>query len=565
MSEELKNINVENLSEQLKTNQISRREFVRNAALLGVAVPAAYALASKITGVPFIEEAQASNHLPQGGTFRLGTHVKDISNPHTMSWGGYDSNMTRHVVEYLTWTDDKGITHPYLLEKFSPSADLKTWTLTLRKNVKWSDGSTLTADQVIWNLKRVLTPAVGSSMLGLMKDYMLVEFETGEKDKDGKAVKDMKLWSNNAIEKKGDFTIVLNCKSATLAVPEHLFHYPMAILHPQDNGKFGLGSRGTGPYTMTAFELNKQASFKKRADYWDKANQPALDTLEFIDTGDDPNAANNLLISGQIDGLVTTDPGQYDALSSQKSLQLYSVSTAQTGVMRMNVTNKPFDNPKVRKAMRLAIDNEKVLKIALKDLGTVGGHHHVSPAHPDYAPLPKFRQDIAQAKKLLAEAGFPNGFSTEIYVPNDYAWFLTQAEVAVQMWKEIGVTVKINNIPAANYWDVWTKVPLGVTIWLPRPLGFMVLALAYKTGVPWNESAYSNSEFDKILTTAEGTADLAKRKALMEKLETILQEDGPLVQPVFVNSFTFMNKKVKGFTMHPATYFFGWKIGVAKA
>ena len=109
------------------------------------------------------------------------------------------------------------------------------------------------------------------------------------------------------------------------------------------------------------------------------------------------------------------------------------------------------------------------------------------------------------------------------------------------------------------------KVPLGVTIWLPRPLGFMVLALAYKTGVPWNESAYSNTEFDKILAVTEGTADLNKRKALMLQLEKILQEDGPLVQPVFVDSFTFMNKKVKGFSMHPTTYFFGWKVGLAKA
>ncbi|MCX8502017.1 MAG: ABC transporter substrate-binding protein, partial [Alphaproteobacteria bacterium] len=377
MSDELNNINVEGLSEQLKSNKISRREFVRYAALLGVAVPAAYALAAKITGVPFVEEAHAATDLPKGGTFRLGTHVKDISNPHTMSWGGYDSNMTRQSLEYLTMTDDKGITHPYLLEKFSPSADLKTWTLTLRKNVRWSDGTALTADQVIWNLKRVLTPSIGSSMLGLMEGYMLTEYETGEKDEKGNPKKDKKLWSPTAIVKTDDYTIVLNCKIPTLAVPEHLFHYPMAILHPSDNGKFGLGSKGTGPFTMTAFELNKQASFKKRNDYWDKANIPAIDGIEFIDTGDDPNAANNLLISGQIDGLVTTDPGQFDALNSQKSLQIYRVSTAQTGVMRMNVTNKPFDNPKVRLAMRMAIDNDKMLTLALKGLGTVGGHHHV--------------------------------------------------------------------------------------------------------------------------------------------------------------------------------------------
>ena len=561
MSLEINDTNVQKLADQLEAKQISRRDFVRYAALLGVAVPTAYALASKITGVPFVEEAKAAA-LPKGGVFRLGTHVKDISNPHTMSWGGYDSNMTRHVLEYLTWTDASGVTRPYLLESIKPSADLKTWTMKLRKNVKWSDGSPLTADQVIWNIKRVLTPAIGSSMLGLMKDYMLVEFDTGAKDDKGNPKKDMKLWREDAIAKVDDYTIVLNAQTPTLAVPEHLFHYPMAILHPNDNGKFGISSRGTGPFSLVSFELSKKAVFKKRADYWDKDNVAAVDVIEFIDTGDDPNAANNMLISKQVHGLVTTDPGQYSALSAQKELQLYTVSTAQTGVIRMNLTNKPFDNKKVRQAMRLAIDSNKMVTLALNGLGTVGEHHHVSKAHPDYAPLPAFKQDVAAAKKLLAEAGFPDGFESELFVPNDYPWFLAQAEAAVQMWQAVGIKIKINNIPAANYWDIWTKAPLGTTIWLPRPLGFMIYSLGYKTGVPWNESAYSNKDFDEILTKAEGTADIAERKKLMAKLEAIMQDDGPLVQPVFVDSFTFMSKKVKGFTMHPTTYFFGWKVGI---
>jgi peptide/nickel transport system substrate-binding protein len=90
----------------------------------------------------------------------------------------------------------------------------------------------------------------------------------------------------------------------------------------------------------------------------------------------------------------------------------------------------------------------------------------------------------------------------------------------------------------------------------------MVLGLAYRSGVPWNESGYANAEFDKLLTEAEGTLDLAKRKTLMAKLEAIMQEDGPIVQPLWRNNFTFYDKKVKGFSVHPTNYVFANKLGI---
>jgi peptide/nickel transport system substrate-binding protein len=103
---------------------------------------------------------------------------------------------------------------------------------------------------------------------------------------------------------------------------------------------------------------------------------------------------------------------------------------------------------------------------------------------------------------------------------------------------------------------VWTKVPLGCTIWYHRPLGVMVLGLAYRTGVPWNESGYANAEFDRLLTEAEGVIELEKRKELMGQLQKIIQEDGPIVQPLWRKNFTFYDERVLGFKMHPTNYVF---------
>jgi peptide/nickel transport system substrate-binding protein len=554
MTEERKVPHLDSLTKQLADKTMDRREFVRFATLLGLAAPAAYALAGTVTGETFAPAANAQAALPKGGTIRIGTRIKEIKSPHTYSWGGYDSNISRQVVEYLTFTDAEGVTRPYLFESWAVTDDLKTWTFKLRRGVKWHNGQDLTADHVIWNLKRVLDPAVGSSMIGLMKGYMLNE-KTGA---DGKPTTE--IWSANAIEKVDEFTVRFNCKAPQVAVPEHLFHYPMAILHPDDKGVFGVGAQGTGPFKLVEYEVGKKAVFKKNPGYW--GGDALLDGMEQVDVGDDASAAIAALASKQIHGLVFADPLQYDALAALPHLAFYQVPTAETGVMRMRSDAKPFDDPRVRKAMRLAIDSEVVLKVALRGLGTVGEHHHCSVSHPDYAAIAPMKRDVAAAKKLLAEAGHPNGISSEIIVPNDHAWFQAMAEACQQMWEEAGIKIAIKPMPGAQYWDVWTKVPMGVTIWYHRPLAIMCLGLAYRTGVPWNESGYSNKQFDTLLDQAEGTVDLTKRKAIVAELEKIMQEDGPLVQPVFRNTFTFMDKKVKGFSMHPTNYLFGWKIGL---
>jgi peptide/nickel transport system substrate-binding protein len=559
MSDRRENPHVKILASELAEKKIDRREFVRFATLLGLAAPAAYALAGKITGEPFAPAARAQG-LPKGGIFRLGNRIKDIKNPHTYSWGGYDSNMSRQVVEYLTFTDEKGVTRPYLFESWEVTPDLKTWTFKVRKGVKWSNGDTFTADHVIWNLKQVLDEEVGSSVLGLMAGYMLKEVDLGKKDEKGQPKKSQVLWDANAIEKVDDFTVRFNCRVPQVAVPEHLFHYPLAILHPDDKGVFGPGAKGTGAFELVDFQIGQKATFKRRPGYW--GGDAALDGIEMTDVGDDPSAAIAALASKQIHGLVFADPVQYEALSAMPHLAFYSVATAETQVMRMKVTEKPFDDPRVRNAMRAAIDPDAIVQVALHGLGKAGEHHHASVANPEYAPLPKRPRDVALAKKLLADAGHPNGLDVELSVPTDLPWGQVQAETAVEQWKEAGIRVKINLMPGASYWDVWTKVPFGSTIWYHRPLAIMTYGLAYRTGAPWNESGYSNKEFDELLGKAEGVYEVDKRRELMAKMETIMQEDGPLVQPLFRDTFTFMDKQVKGFSMHPTNYFFGWKVGL---
>jgi len=540
------------LKQQLAERRIDRREFLRTATLLGMSASAAYAFAGKITGGDLVAPAQAQAAMPKGGTLRIGMRCQELTTPHTYSWVE-SSNTARQHFDYLTVTGVDNVTRPSLVEKWDATEDLKSWTLNLRKDVKWHNGRQFNADDVVWNLKHVMDPKTGSSVLGLMKSFLMVDVETGEKDDKGNPKKAAKLWDANAIEKVDDFTVKLNGRVANLAVPEQLYHYPLLILDPAENGVFKLGSNGTGPFMLTENEVSRKQVLKPNKNYWGGA--PYVDQLEFIDLGDDPAAAISALASKQVDGIYLADPAQLEALKQLPHLQMHQVTTAYTATARMQPV-KPFDDKRVRQAMRYAIDSATILKISHKGLGEPGEHHHISSVHPEYAKVTPQARDVAKAKKLLADAGYPNGVDTEITARSSdtAAWEVVAVQAMVEQWKEAGIRVKINVMPSTQYWEVWTKVPFGFTTWAHRPLGVMTYSLAYRTGGSWNESAYSNPEFDKLLTEAEGTLEVEKRRAIMVKLEQIMLEDGPIIQPVWRALFTMMDKRVQGFKMHPTGY-----------
>jgi peptide/nickel transport system substrate-binding protein len=159
------------LQQQLAEGRIDRREFLRTATLLGVSAGAAYGFVGKLFGEAAIAPARA-DALPKGGTIRIAQRVKDITSPHAINWLEA-ANIFRQVAEYLTKTGTDNITRPYLLEGWEASDDLKTWTLHVRKGVKWHSGRVFTAEDVVWNFKHVLDESVGSSVIGLMTGYML--------------------------------------------------------------------------------------------------------------------------------------------------------------------------------------------------------------------------------------------------------------------------------------------------------------------------------------------------------------------------------------------------------
>lgn len=124
--------------------------------------------------------------------------------------------------------------------------------------------------------------------------------------------------------------------------------------------------------------------------------------------------------------------------------------------------------------------------------------------------------------------------------------------MAVQ-YAEAGIRCAIEVLPAARFWEVWDKVPLAFVEWAPRPLGFMLLDLTMRRGVPWNTTGFSDPAIDTWLDQVGSTLEVEARRPLMRRIEARMQEVGPVVQPSWLSVVTVMSERVGGFRLHPTT------------
>ncbi|MEM6905675.1 MAG: ABC transporter substrate-binding protein, partial [Pseudomonadota bacterium] len=267
----------------------------------------------------------------------------------------------------------------------------------------------------------------------------------------------------------------------------------------------------------------------------------------------DPTAMIAAMEAEEVDATYLTPPDvieQIDAIGAVTS----DKATGSTIVIRMNVDNPPYDNQKVRQAVTAAVDNEVVLQLGINNTGIPAANHHVGPVHVEFADIGPHVRDVEKSKALLAEVGMTDHEFEIISIDDDWRRNTTDA-VAAQM-RDAGMNVKRTVIPGSTFWNDWSKYPFSSTNWNGRPLGVQVLALAYKSGEAWNETAYSNPEFDSLLDDALATPDVEARREIMAKLQTILKDSGVIIQPYWRSIFRSHREGVKGYEMHQAQFQF---------
>jgi peptide/nickel transport system substrate-binding protein len=535
---------------QLTDGRISRRDFMRFSTLLGTSVATASVLAA--CGQPAApapvagggEAAQpvaATGGIKRGGTLRKAMQLQLLDHPARLSWV-QGANVVRQINEYLTETGPDNITRPYLLDRWEANDDVSVWTLHLKQGITFNNGDELTADDVMFTFGQWLDPNVGSSMLGLLS-YL-----------DGM----------NSVSKIDDYTIRLDLIEPNIGVPEHLFHYPAVVLHRDFEGDIVRQPVGTGAFLLQEYAEGERAVFRRRDDYWqigeDGDPLPYLDEIIYVSI--DKDAAVAALQSNQVDSMYQPRPGDYQALQGVPGLEVRAASTAQAFILRMRVDLEPWNDNRVRTALKKCQDRERILQLSYFGEGDLSIDAHVAPVHPAYAPMDIPPYDPEGARALLEEYAAEKGISLPLRVTLATKNDQSEPEIAQslkQMAEAGGFDIILDITEPGGYWDRWTEVDLGITAWTHRPLDTMVLPLAYITDengepVPWNETRWSDEEFTTLLRQAERTLDVEARRQIMAQIQQIMQDRGPIGNSYWNNVWNITRSEFQNIVAHPTDY-----------
>lgn len=507
---------------EVLAGRMSRRAFLRLGLALGLS---AGATALAACGGTAPASAPTAAPAPAGsgpsGRLRVASEIPVQLDP---AFASSDAEILilNHVYDYLVDIDAGNNVIPRLAREWTISDDGLRYRLTLASGVTFHDGSPLTAADVVWTFNRLRDPSL--------------QLPTAD------------LYANIAeIAADGDNAVVF-----TLSAPNPFFLYDLsdnhALILRAGTANPATSFNGTGPFKVVEYRTENRIDLAANPAYF-QTGKPAIANLEIIFFADQA-AAVDALRGGQVDLVLRMPTPLFQTL--QQTAGIVAVQTPTNGfdLVRLRADREPGNKPEVIRALKLATDRQAIFRQVKAGLGAVGRDSPIGPLFSAYyseeTPLPA--RDPAAARALLVSAGYPDGLKLDLHVP-DSGDRPDLAVVLKEQWAEAGIEINVIVEPESVYYgdNGWLEVDLGITGWGSRPVPQFYLDVMLVSGAVWNESHFSDAEFDALAATARTTLDETERVRAYREIQRILIERGPIIIPYFFAQLSAHREGLRGY------------------
>lgn len=459
----------------------------------------------------------------RGGNFRLGVTgggSKDIMDGQNIITKPDQARLMTAFETLLLFDDNYQLTTNGLAESYTQD-NSKQYTIRLRKGIEFQNGKTMTADDVMYSIQRIATK--GNGLTGYA------------------ATATMDVANMKKLDK---YTVQLPLKTPDSTIPQTLASYTFGIV-PTGYKAYPAPQIGTGAYKLKSFTPGQQSVHERNPNYW-RSGEPYFDTVTITDFSDS-TAQVNALLGGQIDAMTDLPASQVKIVQARNVAALVSKTGGWLPIC-MAIDMPPFDDVRVRQAMRLIVDRPGMIEQVASGYGFVGNDLY-APFDAGYDhSLPQRKQDIAEAKKLLKAAG-KAGMSVDLHTTNGAAGMVETATVFANQAQAAGIKVNVINDP--NYYgNRYLKLAFSIDFWGTR--GYLnQVQQGSLPNSPYNETHWppksgTGSNFISLYNQALAATDDAKRIQIEQEMQKLEYDIGGYIIPFFGDLIDGYSDKVKG-------------------
>jgi len=429
------------------------------------------------------------------------------------------------IYEGLVEVNSKLQIQPALATSWTVSNDGLTYVFNIRQGVKFHNGREMTASDVVYSFNRIMDPKTGSP-------------EASRFSQVASAVA------------TGPYQVTFKLKepfAPFLSNLTNLFVVPKEVV--EANGNLQKVAVGTGPFELETVVPDTYVLLKANPDYY-RPGEPKLAHLKFNIVPEASTRAAGLR-TGTYQLLPTVDPVTAQTLKNANGVKIMATQDLAYSLLGLNVSRKPFDDPKVREAINYAVNRPDIVQAVYLGNAVPGGP--LSPALSDWAvpvsQFPCYTPSVTKAKQLLAEAGYPNGFSTTIITFGTIKEVSDTAQVLQAQLAQVGINAKVDVEEFGKFVQDWKNSNFDMFVSLnggsTDPDGY--LYRTFHTGGSTNVFKYSNATVDKLLEQGRTTTGMQQRQTIYDQLQKQLACTGPIVHIAYGTLFTGVRDNVQGF------------------